>query len=277
MSQKDDSGSGTNKHKGALLGGAGVVGVGLLKAKGLWLVLLKLLSSFKLLYFFKSFLSMFIMIGVYTVAFGWAYAFMVVGLILIHEMGHFVFMKAMNLDPKLPIFVPFMGAYVQMTKLPADQATHAWVAIAGPLVGGVTSVGLFYVGLMLDNRALMAAGNTGVLLNIFQLIPAKPFDGGFVVNAVSKWLLIPGTIMAVALGVMLHSFLLLIIAALSAFMTYRAFTRPAEAGGTILGQAPANLTEKILIGTAYFGLLGTLGYVFYLSHNDLIRLVPPKM
>jgi Zn-dependent protease len=263
-------------HKGALVGGIGVVGLGLLKAKGLWLILLKGLGGFKFLYVFKSMFSMFLMIGLYTMTFGWFYAFVVVGLILIHEMGHYVFMKAMHLDPKLPIFVPFMGAYVQMTKMPADQTTHAWVALAGPLVGGVTAVGMFALGVVWDKPALMAAGNTGIFLNMFQLVPCKPFDGGFVVNAISKWFLIPGTGMAFAMGIMLQSPLLLIFACLAAFMTYRAFTRPVESGGLIMGQKPSTLPEKILIGAAYFGLLCALGFVYWLSHNQLISLVPPK-
>ncbi|MBU6455568.1 MAG: hypothetical protein KGS72_27600 [Cyanobacteria bacterium REEB67] len=263
---------GQSKGKGALFGGLGIVGIGLLKAKGLWLVALKLLTSFKLLVFFKSFFSMFLMIALYTMVFGWAYAFLVVGLILIHEMGHYVFMKAMNLDPKMPIFVPFMGAYVQMTKLPADQTTHAWVAIAGPLVGGVTSVALFFLGHIYDIRALMAAGNTGVFLNMFQLIPAKPFDGGFIVNAISKWFLIPGTGLSFMLGVMLHNPLIIMFSLLAAYMTWRAFTRPIEAGGLIFGETPATLPEKWLIGAAYFSLMGALGYVYWFSSSELGRL-----
>jgi Zn-dependent protease len=271
-----DDPKGSGNHKGAMLGGLGVLGIGLLKAKALWFIFLKALTSFKFLYVFKSFFSMFLMIGLYTMVFGWFYAFVVVGLILIHEMGHFVFMKAMNLDPKLPIFVPFMGAYVQMSRMPPDQTTHAWVAIAGPLVGGVTAVGMFVLGVYLNKPALMAAGNTGVFLNMFQLVPCKPFDGGFVVNAISKWFLIPGTGMVFAMAALLASPFLFIIGLLSAFMTYRAFTRPVEENGLIMGQKPATLPEKIMIGTAYFGLLGVLGYVYWLSHNDLIALVPPK-
>ncbi len=274
-SPSGNSAKGSGNHKGAVVGGLGVLGVGLLKAKGLWLILVKGLTSFKFFYVFKSFLSMFLMIGMYTMVFGWFYAFVVVGLILIHEMGHFVFMKAMNLDPKLPIFVPFMGAYVSMTKLPPDQATHAWVAIAGPLVGGVTAVGMFILGVFLDKPALMAAGNTGVFLNMFQLVPCKPFDGGFVVNAISKWFLIPGSGMVFAMSYFFASPLLFFLGLLSLFMTYRAFTRPAEEGGKINGQTPATLGEKIMIGTAYFGLLGMLGYVYWLSHNQLITLVKP--
>ena len=266
---------GSKKGKSALLGGAGLIGIGLLKAKGLWLIALKLLTSFKLLVLFKSFFSMFLMIGIYTMAYGWFFAVMVVGLLLIHEMGHYIFMRAAGLNPGLPIFVPFMGALVQMEKSPPDQTARAWVAIAGPLVGGVTSVGMYYAGLMLDTPALMAAGNTGVLLNVIQLIPAKPLDGGFIVNAISKWFLIPGTGMVFAFAALFHSMLFTIVGLVAVYSTYRAFTRPPEPDGKIMGETPATLGEKFVIGTAYFGLAGALGFVYWLSNNELITLTKP--
>ncbi|MBS1990001.1 MAG: site-2 protease family protein [Cyanobacteria bacterium SZAS LIN-3] len=264
------------KHKSAILGGLGVLGLGALKFKAFGLVLLKMLSGFKFLYVFKSFLSMFLMIGLYTMTFGWVYAVIVVGLILIHEMGHFIFMKAMNLDPKLPIFVPFMGAYVAMDKMPPDQTTHAWVALAGPLVGGVTSLAFYYYGVVSHTPFLMAAGNTGIFLNVLQLIPAKPFDGGFVLHAVSKWLLIPGTGLAFLFGVMFQSPIFLIIAVISLFTTYSAIKTQPAPDGTILGQKPATTVDKFLIGTAYFTLMGVLGFIYWFSHNDLITIVAPK-
>jgi Zn-dependent protease len=276
MSSQNNGPSEKGKGKGALLGGAGILGLGLLKAKGLWLVLLKLLGSFKFLYLFKSFFSMFLMIGLYTMTFGWFYAFVVVGLILIHEMGHYIFMKGMGLNPTLPIFVPFMGAYVQMQNMPGDQASHAWVAIAGPLVGGVTSVALYFAGFMMHSPALMAAGNTGVLLNMLQLVPAKPLDGGFIVTALSKWFLLLGVGMTFTLFMMWHSPLLILICLVSCFTTWKAFTRVPEPDGRINGEVPASLPEKFLVGTAYFGLLGGLAFVYWLSHNELYTLVPPK-
>jgi len=262
------------KRNKAIFGGLGVLGLAAFKFKAFGLVLLKLLSGFKFLYFLKSFLSMFIMIGLYTMTFGWVYAVIVVGLILIHEMGHYIFMKGMKLDPKLPIFIPFMGAYVAMDKLPPDQTTHAWVALAGPLVGGAVSVIFCYLGVIYKIDFLTAAGNTGVFFNALQLIPAKPLDGGFVLHAVSKWLLVVGTGLAFVGGVYLSSPLFLIIAIISIFTTWSALKTVPDSEGKVNGQTQATPGEKVLIGCSYFTLLGILGYVYWLSHNELIRLVP---
>ncbi len=198
-------------NKKTILGSLGVLGVILLKGKAY------LFAAWKALAFLKIgwAISPLITIGVYAMLFGWPYAIAVFVLLLTHEMGHWIWMKALGLEPKAPVFIPGIGAYVAMTKLPADQATHAWVAMAGPLVGGLTSGALFWFGVNYSNNWLMAAGSTGFFLNLFQLVPAKPFDGGFIIQAVYKWLLIPGTAMLFVLTYYFHSILLLVISVIS--------------------------------------------------------------
>ena len=262
------------KHNKAIFGGLGVLGLAALKFKAFGLVLLKLSSGFKFLYFLKSFLSMFIVIGIYTMLWGWAYALLVFFLILIHELGHFIFMKGMKLDPDLPFFLPFI-AWVKMNKLPTDQTSSAWVALAGPLVGGAAAVVFCYLGVIWQMPWLMAAGNTGVFFNTLNLIPAKPLDGGYVLHVVSKWLLVVGTGLAFVGAFYFKSWVFLILAVLSIFTTYRALTTQPDADGKIDGMTPASPGEKTVIGVSYFTLLGVLGYVYYLSHNELIRFVPP--
>lgn len=261
-----------SNKKGALFGGLGVLGILALKMKGLGLLLFNGLSLLKLGWLLKSGLSMFLMIGLYSVVYGPMYAVIVVGLLLIHELGHFVFMKFYGLDPKAPMFIPFMGAYVAMDKMPADRATHAWVALAGPLVGGVSSALFFYLGVQNSMPVLMAAGATGCLLNMIQLIPARPLDGGFVVHAISRWILIPGTGLAFLAAFKFQSVLFLIVSVLSLFSTIRAFRGPAEADGMKEATPP----ERFFIGLAYFTLAGVLGYLYWMFTNETMAFVPAQ-
>jgi Zn-dependent protease len=78
----------------------------------------------------------------------------------------------------------------------------------------------------------MAAGSTGFMLNLLQLVPAKPLDGGFIIQAVSRWLLIPGTALLLCLAYFFQSVLLLIIGVISAFALVKQFypARKAEHG-----------------------------------------------
>ncbi|HEY9774522.1 MAG TPA: site-2 protease family protein [Planktothrix sp.] len=207
-------------------------------------------------------LTMFASIGVYTMMFGFRYAVAIVGLIFIHEMGHWVWMKATGLNPQAPMFLPGIGAYTAMSKMPPDQTSRAWVAFAGPLIGGIGAAVLYWAGLHTANDWLMAAGNTGFFLNLMQLIPAKPFDGGFVLGAVWRWFLIPGTILLIIAGVALHSTLLMIISVISVFGLFRQFRGAANDGTT-----PASLPQRMLIGVAYLSLCGMLAYLYAMTQS----------
>lgn len=198
-------------NKKTIVGALGILGIILLKGKAYLFAAWKALALFKIGWL----ISPIITIGVYTMLFGLPYAIAVFVLLLTHEMGHWIWMKALGLEPKAPVFIPGIGAYVAMTKLPPDEATHAWVALAGPLIGGLTSAALFWFGVIYNNAWLMAAGSTGFFLNLFQLVPAKPFDGGFIIQAIYKWLLIPGTAALFVLTFYFHSVLLLIISIIS--------------------------------------------------------------
>ena len=211
--QKDETG------KKALLGGLGVLGIALFKFKTAILIALKGLSFLKFAWLLKSLASIFVAIGVYWAFFGPIFALVVVGVIIIHEMGHFIFMQAMGLKPQLGMIIPFVGASTRVTLLPKDQKSIAWYSIGGPLVGGVTSIAFFYMGVVWQMPLLMAAGHFGCFLNLIQLIPVRPFDGGAVLGAISPWLMVPGLGILFAMAAYLHSAFLIIIGIIATFIT----------------------------------------------------------
>ena len=255
------------KGKGALFGSLGVLGIAAFKFKSFLLVGL---SSLKFGVFLKSFLSMFLLLGLYTVRFGWTYAFIVAGLWLIHEMGHYIWMKRHGLEPGAPIFVPFFGAAVAMGKMPDNQAVKAWVSMAGPMLGGYTSILFYYIGAQYGLTYLMAAGWTGVLLNLFQLIPVRPFDGGFITGAISKWFMLPGALMIFTLALIWQTPLMFIIALLSGFSIFRAFT---GGGLTDAGVQPATAGQKFAIGATYLILALSLGYIYSIADASLVSVL----
>ncbi len=265
------------KSKAGILGGLGILGVILLKGKFYIFAALKGLSFLKLGWLFKSAFMFFASIALYWALFGPIFAVIVVGMILIHELGHYVWMKAYKLNPKPIMFIPGLGAFVEMEKMPADQATDAWVALAGPLVGGVAAAGFYYFGVMSHNLLLMAAGSVGLFLNLIQLIPAKPLDGGFVISAINKWLLIPGIGIIFAYAFFFHSFLFGIVGVIAFFNVINQFKNPDQRpmrGGQI--QTPATTAQRVTIAIAYFGLAGMLGYLYWLAHEETISMLPDK-
>jgi Zn-dependent protease len=125
-----------------------------------------------------KFSSIFIAIAAYALIFGWKFAVGFVLLIFIHELGHYVEAKREGLSPKLPVFIPFLGAYVQYTRGNPWQTVR--VAIAGPILGGAAAAVCFAFAQSNDSRLLYALAYTGFFLNLINMVPFSIFDGGAV-------------------------------------------------------------------------------------------------
>ena len=136
-----------------------------------------------------KFSSIFIALAAYALIFGWKFAVGFVVLILLHETGHFIEAKREGLNPRLPVFVPFLGAYVQYTR------GHPWqtvrVAIAGPILGGAAAAVCFAIAQHDGSRLMYALAYSGFFLNLFNLIPFGIFDGGAVWRS-ARWLRLGG-------------------------------------------------------------------------------------
>jgi Zn-dependent protease len=157
-----------------------------------------------------------------------------------------------------------------MTNLPPDAVTRAWVAFAGPLIGGVCSAAMYWGGGQLNNGWLMAAGSFGFMLNLLQLIPAKPLDGGFVVLAISRWLILPGSILLCAVALMFHSILFGIIGIFSLFKAIKQLFGKETIDENVIA---ATTPQRLTIGIAYLALAGMLGYLYTLSQTTVMDVV----
>ncbi|HME80668.1 MAG TPA: site-2 protease family protein [Candidatus Eremiobacteraceae bacterium] len=156
-------------------------------AVGIGAVLLALLLKFKWLAIGAKFLlpfgSLVLSIWAWALVFGWTFAVGFVLLILVHEMGHFIAARAYGLPVSLPIFIPFLGAAVSIKNLPRDSKASAVVSLAGPLLGGVGALACFAIGMQTGNPFWLALASTMFFINLFNLIPIVPLDGGWVAHA----------------------------------------------------------------------------------------------
>ena len=131
-----------------------------------------------------KFFGIFISVGGYALIWGWRFAVGFVLLILVHELGHFLEANRQGLHPSLPVFIPFLGAYVAMKNAPFDPWRNLLVSAAGPFLGGIGALGVWLVGEAIDSRLLVALAYTGFMLNLFNLLPVRPLDGGFMWRSV---------------------------------------------------------------------------------------------
>ncbi len=131
-----------------------------------------------------KFFSIFIAVGGYALIWGWKFGIGFVALILAHEMGHYVEAKRQGLKPSLPVFIPFLMAYVRLGAGRIDPWQNALVSLAGPIAGAAGAAVAFAVGKSQHSQLLLALAYTGFLLNLFNLIPIGFLDGGHILKSV---------------------------------------------------------------------------------------------
>jgi len=154
-----------------------------------WIFLL--LNAAKLGPALWSSLSIVASIWVYAQLFGWPFAVGFVGLIFVHELGHYLAAKDRGLDVGLPVFIPFVGAWISLREQPMNAETEAYIAYAGPFVGTVGAFLCLWLGREHDSTLLLALAKSGFILNLFNLIPVSPLDGGRITAVLTPrvWLL----------------------------------------------------------------------------------------
>lgn len=200
----------------------------------------------------------------YGLVFGWWYAVGFVLLIFFHEMGHYVAAKQRGLDVGAPTFIPFVGAWIQLKDQPHDVETEAYVGIAGPVAGTVTAMACYYAADSLESPLLLALAYAGLMINLFNLIPLSPLDGGRITAIISPkvwWLGVP---VLIGLFIVNKSPMLLLIAILAAPHLWSTLTQD--------NALPARyydvpMATRWNYGIYYLGLAAFLGVMSYHVHQ----------
>ena len=228
----------------------------------------------------KTIGSMIISIVVYTMMFskdagglrfGLEFATGFVLLMLVHEMGHVFAMRFYGLSASPPIFIPFLGALINLRQSPRNALEEAIVGIGGPVLGTVGAVVTYFIYLKTGSQLFYELAMFGFLLNLFNMLPVPPLDGGRVTAAVSPWIWIPGLLVAAYLLIFDSFNPILILLLVMAWPRVRR---------TLLERAhhspyyDIGLPAKIAMGAAYVLLGGFLAVMWYLP---VIRIAFAKM
>lgn len=134
---------------------------------------------------FATLISMFLSLGAYAVFFGWKFAVAIVYLIFVHEMGHLVAAKRKGLKTSPAIFIPFMGAAIGLKELPKNAKDEAFVAYAGPLFGLLSFLPAVLLYQSTGEPFWALVIQLGAMINLFNLFPVSPLDGGRIVGVLS--------------------------------------------------------------------------------------------
>ncbi len=201
---------------------------------------------------FKTLATMALSVGVYATQWGWSFAAGFVILIFIHELGHAIVLRREGIPAGAPVFIPFVGAFIAMQGRPRDAAVEARVAIGGPILGSLGAWAVLAAGLLMHSPLLVALGHVGAMLNLFNLIPVSPLDGGRIAGIFSRRYWIAGYAVGIAALVVLRSPILLLVLLVGLWTLIRRWRHP------VPGYDRASSGERLAIGLGYAGLVAAL-------------------
>ncbi len=201
---------------------------------------------------FKTFITMLISIWAYALFWGWSFAVGFVALLFIHEMGHVIALRMMGIKATAPMFIPFMGAYIGMKQLPKNAFDEAVMAYGGPLLGTIGAIGCAGAGYLTGNPFWFALAMTGFLLNLFNLLPISPLDGGRIIGVISPKLWIVGLIGAIGLFYLTWSPIVALIIILGSYQIYSASKRTADEKRRYYA---VTFGKRVFVGFAFLTLL----------------------
>jgi Zn-dependent protease len=215
--------------------------------------------------------TMIVSMVVYSWIFGWPYAVGFVLLLLCHEMGHYLAAKQRGLDVGAPTFIPFVGAWIQLKDMPHNVETEAYVGFAGPIVGSAAAMVCFWLAREYNSQLLLALAYSGFMLNLFNLIPVSPLDGGRITAIISPVVWLLGIPLLVALFFYHPSPMLLLIAVLAYPQLKQAWNHLKHGAGDTVAYYETPLNTRVNYGVLYLALIVFLAMMTYSLHTELGR------
>lgn len=198
--------------------------------------------------------TMLLSLAVYAAAFGWKFAAGFVALIFLHELGHFAAARVVGLQSSSPVFVPFVGAVISLRQPPTSAKMEANIAVGGPALGTLSAMVCLVFFLWTDSVLMLVLAYTACVLNLFNMIPCNPLDGGKIVGAISPRMWWLGSAATGALFFFTHNLFILVIFVFSLVRLWQG--EAAEAGGRYYR---LGLGQRVKVALWYFGLLAVLG------------------
>ena len=206
---------------------------------------------------FKTFVTMLISIWAYAMFWGWPFAVGFVALLFIHEMGHVAALRMLGIKATAPMFIPFMGAFIGMKQLPENAFAEAVMAYGGPLLGTLGAIGCAGAGLLSGNPFWYALAMSGFLLNLFNLLPISPLDGGRIIGVISPKLWLVGLVAALGLFYLTWSPIIALVIIMGSLQIYSSSQRSAAEKARYYAVTPG---KRIAMGLAFLGLLAVTSF-----------------
>lgn len=224
-----------------------------------------ILALFKLKLFVTAG-SMLVSIAAYAWIWGWRFAAGFVVLILVHELGHVLELRRQGVPASAPLFIPFLGAVVGMRQMPHDVWKEAQVALAGPILGSLAAAGVWAAGEALDSQLLVALAFTGFFINLFNLIPVSPLDGGRAAAALHPALWAVGLVLLLGLTILRPNPILILVLVVGGIEVWRRWSTRNDP--EVAAYYAIEPWQRAVVGVTYVGLAALLAVAMSATHIE---------
>ncbi|HUA45913.1 MAG TPA: site-2 protease family protein [Solirubrobacteraceae bacterium] len=217
--------------------------------------ILVLLPKLKLL---ASTGTILVSLAAYALLWGWPFAAGFIALLFVHEMGHVIALRREGIKASAPMFIPFMGALITARSLGQNALAEARVGLAGPILGSIGSAACILVWHATGNSLWEALAFTGFFLNLFNLLPVVPLDGGRAMAAMAPWMWFVGFAALIPLAFIFPNpiiFLILVFAGLETFKRWKLRRSASPEQQTYYRVRPMH---RALVAAVYLGLVALL-------------------
>jgi Zn-dependent protease len=211
----------------------------------------------------KTLLTMLIAVWAYGSIWGLPFAVGFILLIFVHELGHGLVMRQQGIPAGAPVFIPFVGAVIAMKGMPRNAYVEALVGIGGPVLGTVGAAVCLAIAWTTQSQFWYALASTGFLINLFNMLPVSPLDGGRIAGVISRWLWLVGFGLGGFLFFKTQSPLLFLILVFGVFSFFRMLKQKNAAYYAV------DVKHRTTIALCYFSLIAIMTIGMWLAERPL--------
>jgi Zn-dependent protease len=245
------------------LGGLGAAAAVALKFAAKLKALLLIVPKLKLL---TTSGTMLVSIAAYSLLWGWRFAVGFVALLLVHEMGHVIQLRREGVSASAPVFIPFLGAAIWSRSLGGNALAEARVGLAGPILGSAGAAALIPIADATGNQLFRALAFIGFFLNLFNLLPVLPLDGGRAMAAMAPWMWVVGFATMVAAALAFPNPVILLILLFGGMETWRRWRARREGGAEQQAYYRVRSAHRLMVAGVYVALVVLLAFGVWGTH-----------
>jgi Zn-dependent protease len=207
---------------------------------------------------FASTGTILVSLAAYALLWGWPFAAGFIALLFVHEMGHVIALRREGIKASAPMFIPFLGAVIAARSLGENAAAEARVGLAGPILGSIGAAACILVWHATGSDMWRALAFTGFFLNLFNLLPVVPLDGGRAMAAMAPWMWFLGLAAMIPLAIIFPNPIILLILVFAGLETYKRWQQRRSGGVAQQAYYRVRPLDRALVAAVYLSLVALL-------------------